>query len=384
MKHEIFYFSIFLSGVFLFAGCGPSTKSNQSATDKQRIPVIYSSDLFQPPDDPDDHYDLAMLTSLEEVELKAMIFDLASSRRKPEEVGKCALEQLAKITGHAAPPWKIGLRSPLRSTDDKALDQPEEFQGGVQLILSTLEQSKEQVVMFLVGSCRDFTVAFNRNPDLLRKKVKAIYVNAGNGPKGIQTEWNVQLDPYAYVGLMTSGLPIYWCPCFSDVYNLRTPEDVIAGKAFCTHYVIPNQAELLTSVSKPLKNYFNYALYRLQDEPLGFLDRDPLSLPDSPRSMWCTGPFLHAAERGIYQSQGRWISCTSEKAKALGIAHTGINVFQFEPVHIQSEIKMENGKPVPEFSEADNTTPLVQVFRYIHPDFNKIMASVLADILETL
>ena len=33
------------------------------------------------------------------------------------------------------------------------------------LILSTLEQSEEKVVMFLVGSCRYFVVAFNRNPD---------------------------------------------------------------------------------------------------------------------------------------------------------------------------------------------------------------------------
>jgi len=159
-----YYFWVFITGIFLFTGCSSSTKKQQNPSETQRIFMIYSSDLFQPPDDPDEHYDIAMLFSLNEIEIKAMIFDLASSKHQPEEVGKTALEQLSKITGKATPPWKIGLRHPLRSPDDKALEQPEEFQGGVELILSTLEQSEEQVVMFLVGSCRDFVVAYNRNP----------------------------------------------------------------------------------------------------------------------------------------------------------------------------------------------------------------------------
>jgi hypothetical protein len=348
--------------------------------------MIYSTDLFHPHDDPDDHYDLAMLFSMDEIEIKALIFDLASSRRNAEEVGTIPMEQLSKITGKTPPPWKVGLRSPLSTPDDKALDQPEEYQGGVELILSTLEQSKEKVVMFLVGSCRDFAVAFNRNPDLLRKKVKAIYVNAGNGPKGIQTEWNVQLDPHAYVRLMTSGLPIYWCPCFTDIYRLRTPEDVSTGKAFCTHYIVPNQDKILTSASKRLKNYFGYALYRLRDEPIGYLDRKPLLLPEGSRNMWCTGPFLHAAGREIYrQGDGQWIACTPEQAKVLGIESSAVHVFQFEPVRFQSVMKNENGKPVPDFLDATDTeSTSVQVFRYTNPDFNEIMTSVLSGILENL
>jgi len=370
-----------LACVLFLAGCASSTNEKQ-----QRIPMIYSTDLFHPPEDPDDHYDLAMLAGLDEIDVKAFIFDLSTAHRKPEEAGINALYQTSKITGQPPPSWKIGLRNPLRSPDDKALDQPEEFQGGVELILSTLEQSEEQLVMFLVGSCRDFVVAFNRNPELLKKKVKAVYVNAGNGITGDQTEWNVGLDPYAYVGLMSSGLPIYWCPCFTNVYMLSTPDEVTAGKAFCTYFLVPNQAEFLASTSTKVKNFFAYALTKSEEEPLSFLDREQQAIPGTPRNMWCTGPFLHAAGREIYQTKdGKWIARTPEKAKALGIEGPAVEVFHFEPVNVRYEMKNENEKLLPVFYEGDPAEKSsIQVFRYIHPDFNVIMASVLADLLETL
>jgi len=377
-----------LAGIIIFSFFVSGCKQSSKSVALSRIPVIYSTDLYQPPEDPDDHYDLATLSCLEELEIKALIFDISTSHRQPEEFGKTALDQIAKITGQSPPPFKIGLREPLRSPDDKALDQPEEFQGGVELILSTLEQSKEQVVMFLVGSCRDFAVAFNRNPDLLREKVKSVYINAGNKTKEIQTEWNVKLDPNAYVALITSGLPIYWCPCFGDEYKLCSPEDVSAGKAFGTHFFVANQAELLASAHAVVKNYFDYALSQSKEEPLSFLDREPQPLPESGRSMWCTGPFLHAAGREIYRTQDRrWIACTPENAKALGIEGSATEVFHFEPINnFQYRMKNEDGKLLPEFYDADpaETSTSIQVFRYTHPDFNTIMISVLSGLLETL
>jgi len=359
---------------------------NTNAEELKRVPFIYSTDLYHPPQDPDDHYDLAILACLDELELRALIFDVATPHRKPEEFGKTALDQMAKITGQSPPPWKVGLPNPLCSPGDLALDQPEEFQGGVELILSTLEQSEEPVVMFMVGSCRDFVVAFNRNPDLLRCKVKAVYVNAGNGPGGNQTEWNVTLDPNAYVGLMSSGLPIYWCPCFLEVYQLPSPGDVTAGKAYSTFYVVPNQAELLASARAMVKNYFAYALSGSREEPLGFLDKEVQTLPESPRNMWCTGPFLHAAGREIYQTEvGRWIASRPENAKESGATGPAVEVFRFEPVRVTSTWKDDQGKRFPEFRDADDAeSSPIQVFRYTHPDYNKIMPSVLAGLLETL
>ena len=371
-------FSLFF--VLLFAVILSVLASTAQSQELKRIPLIYSTDLFQPPVDPDDHYDLAMLSCLEQLELKAWIFDLGTPHRNSDEVGITALNQIAKITGQPLPPWKIGLRNPLRSPDDKAIDQPKEFQGGVELILSTLQQSDEEVVMFLVGSCRDFAVAFNRNPDLLREKVKAVYVNAGNGPAGKQTEWNVTLDPNAYLGLMNSGLPIYWCPCFMDVYQLPTPEEVSAGKAFSTYFVVPNQAKMLASARDNVKNYFAYALDNFSEEPLAFLDTAPKPLPELPRNMWCTGPFLHAAGLSIYQTaDGQWVAGNSS------VQGQPVEVFHFEPIRLKSDMKTEDEKLVPELQKvADGEPSSVQVFRYVHPDFNEIMQSVLGNLLESL
>ena len=39
------------------------------------VPVIYCTDLFHPHDDPDDHFDLATLFALPELEVKAILLD---------------------------------------------------------------------------------------------------------------------------------------------------------------------------------------------------------------------------------------------------------------------------------------------------------------------
>ncbi len=113
-------------------------------------------------------------------------------------------------------PYAIGINRSLSTHEDQAVDVPPEFQSGIELILSTLRQAKEKAVIFTTGSLRDVAAAYNREPDLLRAKVRAMYFNAGNGPGGLQDEWNVKLDPKAYQRVFESGLPLYWCPCFGQ------------------------------------------------------------------------------------------------------------------------------------------------------------------------
>ena len=76
-----------------------------------------------------------------------------------------------------------------------------------------------------------------------------------------------------------------------------------------------------------------------------------------------------------------------ENAKALGIEGSAVEIFRFEPINnIQYRMKNEGGKMLPEFYDTDpveNSTS-IQVFRYTHPDFNAIMSSVLASLLEAL
>ena len=72
-------------------------------------------------------------------------------------------------------------------------------QGGVQLILSVLRNAKDKVVLHTAGSCRDVAAAFNREPELLRQKVKAIYMEAGAGPDGNQDDYNVVISPLVFL-----------------------------------------------------------------------------------------------------------------------------------------------------------------------------------------
>ena len=114
----------------------------------------------------------------------------------------------------------------------------------------------------------------------------------------------------------------------TDSYQLSSPEDVSAGKAFCSYFIVPDQAELLASTRTIVKNYFSYALYRSKEEPLNFLYKEMQPLPQRPRNMWCTGPFLHAAGRKIYRTQDRrWIASDPEKVKS----SPAVEVFHFEP-----------------------------------------------------
>lgn len=356
------------------------------AIEKEKIPVIYSTDLYQPPQDPDDHYDLALLASLPELDVRAVIFDNATAwRDASKEAAIGALSQISDITGRPVPPYAIGLREKLVSEWDKAENQPIESQKGVELIIHILRESKEKVVLFMVGSCRDFAVAFNREPDLLQKKVRAVYISAGNGPDGWQFEWNVGLDPQAYVCMMKSGLPIYWAPCFSQV-NLRqaTPEDVEKGErsTYNSYYVTPNQARMLALVSSKLKNYFAYALNKRQGDPLVFLSQPVDSLPQKARNMWSTASFLHAAGRKIYLQDGKYKAYSPEKANKLDVADKEVSVYRFQPIAIT--VNVASADSIVFKGNLDAPGSNIRVFRYINPKYNDIMVSVLSGLLSEL
>jgi hypothetical protein len=144
-----------------------------------RVPVVYSTDLFHPHADPDDHYDLACLFAMREFDVRGIILDLGGTQA--QWPGRPAVEQMMHITGRKVS-YGFGLSRPLRSRDARALDEPAEFQAGVKLLLSVLRESKEPVTLFTTGSCRDVAAAFNREPELLKTKVKAVYYNLRGCP----------------------------------------------------------------------------------------------------------------------------------------------------------------------------------------------------------
>ena len=246
------------------------------------VPILYSTDLYHPADDPDDHFDLLTLFGMAEFDIRGVVIDLGS--RGKDRPASGALQQAMTLSGKT-PPYATGLAANLESAADTGAQQPTETQGGVELTLRVLREAAAPMVLFATGSLRDFAAAYNRDPRLFESKVAALYINAGHSD-GDQ-EWNVELDPAAYVRLLRSGLPIYWIPCFGERHG--------------SYWKFRHEA-VLAQQDASVQRFFLYMLTQSKAEPLEYLRLPPAEdaiqrfWPED-RNMWCTGAFLHAAGR---------------------------------------------------------------------------------------
>lgn len=317
----------------------------------ERVPILYSTDLFHPHEDPDDHYDLATLFAIEEFDIRGIVLDLGD--RQKQHTGRPAVEQLIHLTGRRVP-TAIGLARPLKSRDDQALDQPDDCQGGVKLILDSLRASKEKVVLFSTGSCRDMAAAFNREPGLFKEKVRAYYFNVGNGPGDPQNEHNVRLDQAAYPRVFEMGIPLFWCPCF--------------GKdGYATHFVA-DQAAVVGACAQPVQSFFVYCLTKSKDDPIRFLASGPHPLPKGQRNMWCTAPLLHAAGRTIRRrGDGDFVALPPADGDK------GAAPYSFVPIRVTV------GGPALAF-DLNAKEPNCHVFRATDKRYGAILASCLKDL----
>ena len=188
----------------------------------RRIPLVHVTDLYHPPQDPDDHLDLATIVALPEYELRGVVLDITRKFLVPKpagwdvarDPGYVPVAQLGHLTGRTIPA-AMGPVDPLAHPADEARDRPWSEQAGINLLLDLLERSAEPVTISAVGSARVIAAAFNRAPDLMRAKTRTILLNIGS-TGGSKREWNVGLDPSAYIALWRSGLPVDWYPCGTD------------------------------------------------------------------------------------------------------------------------------------------------------------------------
>ena len=273
----------------------------QPASAPPRVPLIYCTDLFHPHGDPDDHFDLATIFAIPEFDVRCVILDQGEVQLK--QPGNVAVAQLNQLTGRAVPAVR-GLGAKLRSPTDPALDQPEQFQQGVATILSVLSTSTPPVMIATVGSVRDVVAAFNRAPGLFQKKVGKVMVFIGEASKEDFREWNVELDPQAYVGLMRSGLPVYWVPCFDGGLWQN------GGHA---SFWQAKHGDILTNAAPQLVQYFIYALEKETADPLRFLalpvnSTRRANLMVDTRNLWCTAIFGSLAGRDLIRDNGRYVS----------------------------------------------------------------------------
>lgn len=93
------------------------------------VPVIYCTDLFHPHEDPDDHFDLATLFALPELEIKAILLD--QGKRQSRHPGSIPIRQMRRLSGQEIP-YAVGLGDKLTAPTDDGKSQPSEFQAGIE------------------------------------------------------------------------------------------------------------------------------------------------------------------------------------------------------------------------------------------------------------
>ena len=289
------------------AGCWAAMGAPAEAG--RAVPVVCCTDLFHPHDDPDDHFDLATLYAIPELDIKGIVLD--QGRKQLERPGRIPVSQLNRITGRYVPAV-IGLATPLKSPDDMGLDQPPEFQQGVELIVQTLRASARPVCIATLGSVRDLVSAFIREPGLFRTNVAMVLAFIGEASDAKFQEYNVGLDPQAFVGMMRSGLPVYWVPCFDGgLWQNR-------GHA---SFWRANHRALLGQAAPEVIQYFIYALEKEGSDPLAFLSR-PVEperqgrLFAGTRNLWCAAVLGVMSGREVVLDGRRWTSASPGSSKA--------------------------------------------------------------------
>jgi pyrimidine-specific ribonucleoside hydrolase len=280
-------------------------------TDRYTIPLIHISDLYHPPQDPDDHFDLATIAALQEYDLRGVILDVTEKFLNPppgsgdvrRDPGIVPVMQMAYLLGRDIPAAS-GPRTPLKNALDDIADRPAQEQAGVNLLLDLLERSETRVVISVVGSCRVLTAAFNRNRELVRSKVRSILLNAGSSA-GSKQEWNVGLDPEAYRGLWQSGLPIHWYPCATEQGAFKSDHE--HGT-----YWSASHAALLDGISPPLQAWFVYALTGSnRTDTIKVLSEKPPQetwndLRTQRRNLWATASLVMGAGRVLAKTKDGW------------------------------------------------------------------------------
>ena len=291
---------------------------------KGKIPLVHTTDLYHPPQDPDDQIDLATVAALDEFDLRGVVLDVSARflesapegfdiRRDP---GFIPVVQLGYLLGRSIP-VAAGPTRALASPTDTARDLPDREQAGIRMLLEILDASPEPVVITVVGSARVITAAFNREPELMRRKTRAVVLNAGStgGPK---TEWNVGLDRHAFVGLWQSGLPVHWYPC-------GTEKSAFVRRHERGTYWKVSHEELFHDLPQSLRAWFAYGFsgspradfIRALDDMGNGAEWE--SVLEGERNMWSTASLVMAAGRILAKTPDGWRFVRPEAASGLDI-----------------------------------------------------------------
>jgi hypothetical protein len=354
------------------------------------LPVVFSTDLYRPHDDLDDHWDLACLFALagsQKAELRVLIdypqltTEIDHSKTDPDVQ---AVAQLNYLTGKTVP-VTIGLRTAMRSRNDKLLDVTAPEDNGVTSLLAFLKNAQLPVVIHIGGSCLSVAVAANRDPELFAKKCAGIYVLAGlSMPKpGDRLEWNVSLSRLGYAAIFDIPCPVYWIPCLDEILHAKTVEDLKRQGTYSGHYIF-QEREVVEHLSPGLRNYFLY-MYQtggLQAADSATAGCDWLRYLLSPsnksllatesedyRSLYATGALFHACGQTVTRD-GDIVRINEVRDEA---------VFTFEPICVQC-----SDEGITEWRK-DDTSRNRFIFRVLDPaQYPTAMSKAVRSLLQTI
>lgn len=277
---------------------------------QSRIPVIDVTDLYHPHQDVGDNFDLIAGYALPEIDLKAVILDVTDDYRHrgtpaypdatgPRDPGIIPVTQLNSIFDRNVP-YGICPFSRLKSPTDQALDAPQFQQSGIELIFKILRESPDKVEILSFGSARPLAIAYNRNPGLMRRKVRRIHLAEGASSPDF-LEWNVMLDPHALVCLLRSDLPIAIYPC-------ATAEGATALGKNNSYWMLPD-LQFVRRMHPLLQRYLAYVYERssrpdflvaLEEEPSAeVIDR----ICQRPQHVWETALWTQVARRQLVRRE---------------------------------------------------------------------------------
>ncbi len=271
-----------------------------------RIPIIDITDLYHPSQDVGDNVDLVAGYALAGIDLKAVILDVTGRYRRPfineadhsyddprgnRDPGFIPVTQLNALFGRNVPA-AVGPYAYMRDPEDTMRDAPAFQQNGVELILKVLRESDSPVDVLSFGSVRALAVAFNREPGLLRRKVRCAHLCIGAAPKGY-LEWNVKLEPHGFVRLLRSDLNCALYPCATE----RSPFDIAPHNTYwrmenlaCVREWAPSlQAYLAYAFAASNRTDFLNAIE--EPAPAEVLDR----MAANPHHVWETAVWMQAA-----------------------------------------------------------------------------------------
>lgn len=276
-------------------------------------PLIDLTDLYHPHQDPGDNFDILTPYSLSDVDLKAVILDVTQRFREaiadhenphyrdpygPREPGVISMTQLNYLYGRTVP-FAMGPFDLMRSVSDPLDWLPRGQQQGIELMLQTLREAAEPVDILVFSSCRALAAAYNRDPALLRAKVKRVHLSAGSS--GGYLEWNVMLDPQAFVCVMRSELSVALYPC-------ATPQGPFDKDCFNTYWHLGSM-DFVRRMDPRLQAYLCFVYERaLRHDWLAAVEHAPESARLEPfanisQHVWETPIWLLATDRAVVRDR---------------------------------------------------------------------------------